>query len=78
MARSDNVLELPKDLPVPPDDGAWWHAAVPRIMMPAGIPSATPIAVSVTLSRSSIRSTALGVAPMARRTPISRLRRTTA
>jgi peroxiredoxin len=25
MARSDNVLELPKDLPVPPDDGACRH-----------------------------------------------------
>jgi peroxiredoxin len=38
MARSDNVYELPKDLPVPPDDGACAHLTgmqVPSIALPS-------------------------------------------
>lgn len=36
MARTDNVMELPKDLPVPHDDGACIHLAgmrLPRVAL---------------------------------------------
>jgi peroxiredoxin len=39
MARSDNVYELPKDLPVPQDDGACAHLT--GLQMPAGALAST-------------------------------------
>ena len=54
MARSDNVYELPKDLPVPQDDGACAHLRGMRLP-----PVALPSTAGATVDLSTLRGRAV-------------------